>query len=403
MTHSPVSTPTLPPSPRKRVEMSLCHHTPDRVPVDFLATPEIWSKLTQHFAIESEELGDNLFFEPAREAVLERLNIDCRVFSYDMFLNPPPDALLTEAKIDWWKSPSRSTPNRMWRQALADGTFRDIWGRHSRNIQNTFGVYEEIVVNPLKQIQSIEELQGLQWPTPDWWDFSTLPELLHQLDKNNEYHIRFRVGSIFEVAWQLRGMEDFLLDLVTNPALAEYLMDRLTDVYIANLETVLELAGDRIDMIYFYDDVATQNSLLISKKIWKNSIRPRHKRIIDVAQKYGKHVMYHCDGAISFLLPELIELGINIINPIQVDANGMDPADLKQKYGQCLSFHGGIDIINTLRTGSTEDVVNEVKERVRVLGLDGGYILSSSHHIQPDTPLENILTMYDLNNRQFKP
>lgn len=388
-------------SPRQRVEISLCHQTPDRIPVDFLATPEIWNKLIQHFGLDTREPDEDDFFEPAREAVLNQLNVDCRLISYDMFLNPPAFVILSGANVDWWNSLSRSTPNRMWRQVLADGTFRDVWGRHSCNIQNAFGAYEEFVTNPLAQVDSLEDLKVMQWPTPDWWDFSRLPDLLNELDKKAEYHIRFRVGSVFEVAWQLRGMESFLLDLVTEPTLAEYLMDRLTDIYVANLQNVLEKAGERIDMIYYYDDVATQTSLLVSKKVWRNAIRPRHQRIVDLAKKYDKHVMYHCDGAISFLLPELLELGIDVINPVQVDASGMEPTELKQKYGKQLSFHGGIDIINTLRTGSPKDVINEVEDRVRVLGVDGGYIMASSHHIQPDTPIENILAMYDLSSREY--
>ena len=339
--HKPQRSPL---TPRQRVEQSLNHQTPDRVPVDFLATPEVWNKLNAHFGTLAGKPSDQEFFEPAREAVLEALQVDCRVISYDAFLKPPEWFTPPGTTVDWWNSLSRSTPNRMWRHELADGTFQDVWGRQSTNVKNDFGAYEEIVKNPLASAQTIEDLRRLPWPTPDWWDFSGLPELLKVMDSTTEYHIRFRTGSVFEVAWQLRGMESFLLDLVSDPHMTEYIMDRLTDVYVANLETVLELAGNRIDMVYFYDDVATQNSLLISKKVWRNAIRPRHQKIVNLAQRYGKHVMYHCDGAISFLLPELVELGIDVINPIQVDAGGMDPAVLKEAYGDHLCFHGGVDI-----------------------------------------------------------
>lgn len=386
-------------TPRRRVEMSLDHQAPDRIPTDFFATPEVWNKLIQSFGIQKIDPGEDDYYEQSREEVLRRLQIDCRVLSYDMFIQPPSGILVPGAQVDWWGSLDRSTPNRMWRQKLPDGTFKDIWGRTTGMVSNVFGAYEEIVSNPLSSAATIEELSRFPWPTPDWWDFSVLPRLIAGFDQNDPYHIRFRVGSVFEVAWQLRGMEAFLIDLVTQPRLAEYIMDRLTEVYEANLQKVLDLAGDRLDMVYFYDDVATQESLLLSKKSWAQSIRPRHARIVDLARVNGKQVMYHCDGAISLLLPELIEMGISVITPVQVNARGMQADILKEKFGERLSFHGGIDIIGTLRTGKVEDVVAEVKDRIRVLGSGGGYILASSHHIQPDTPVENVKSMYDVKIR----
>jgi uroporphyrinogen decarboxylase len=284
----------------------------------------------------------------------------------------------------------------MWSQVLPNGEFLDIWSRHTQIVANEFGSYEENISNPLSTIQSLEDLRNFPWPKPEWWDFSALPSLLARMDDPQEYHIRFRAGSIFEVAWQMRGMETFLMDLLEQPSFAEYIMDAITDVTLSNLQTVLELSGDRIDAIYFYDDVATQNSLLISKKTWKRSIQPRHQRIIDIAKKFGKSVMYHSDGALTPLLPELTEMGVDIINPIQLDAMGLDAMALKEKFGSRLSFHGGIDIVQTLRTGTPSEVIEEAQKLISILGQNGGYILCSSHHIQPDTPVENILALYDL-------
>jgi uroporphyrinogen decarboxylase len=393
-------TPAL--TPRRRVELSLNHQAPDRIPTDFFATPEVWDNLASAFGIEKTGTDDGNYFEESREKVLRRLAIDCRVISYDMFINPPAAMLTPGAVVDWWGSLNRSTPNRMWRQKLPDDTAKDVWGRCSGPVQNAFGAYEEIIYNPLYNISSLEDLKRFPWPTPDWWDFTGLPGLIEQYDRLDQYHLRFRVGSVFEVAWQLRGMEAFLIDLVTQPQFSEYIMDRLTEVYVANLRSVLELASERIDMIYIYDDVATQNSLLLSKKAWTQSIRPRHAKIFELARQYGKQIMYHCDGAISFLLPELLDMGVTAITPVQVDAKGMQPELLKEKFGNRLSFHGGIDIIGTLRKGKPDEVAAEVQDRVRVLGQGGGYILASSHHIQPDTPVENIHAMYDLNLRYEK-
>jgi uroporphyrinogen decarboxylase len=351
-------------TPRQRVLTALRHRQPDRLPVDFLATPEIWRRLQDQLGVRSQPLRDEDFFDPAWESILQRFAVDCRVISYDQFCRPPQQALLPGARIDWWNALSRSTPNRMWRQELPDGTARDIWGHVIRIVNNPSGAYEEYATWPLAAAGSVDDLKQHPWPDPDWWDFTPLRGLLAQYDAQEEYHLRFRIGSVFEIAWQLRGMQEFLMD-----------------------------------MVYFYDDVATQQNLMISARMWRRVIKPLHQRIIDVAKAYGKPVMYHCDGALYPLIPELIEMGVDLLNPVQADAAGMDPQRLKDEFGDRLSFHGGIDIIKTLPRGSVDDVKAEVAERMRVLGRNGGYILASSHHIQSDTPLANVSAMYDLAGR----
>ena len=143
-------------TPRQRVEISLHHQTPDRTPADFLATPEVWNKLIRHFEIEANEPTANDLFENSREEVLQKLQIDCRVVSYDMFLNPPSRFLPEGGSVDWWKSKDRSTPNRMWRYIHSNGTSQDAWGRHSSTVINDYGAYDEIISNPLSNACSIE-------------------------------------------------------------------------------------------------------------------------------------------------------------------------------------------------------------------------------------------------------
>ncbi|NOX61672.1 MAG: hypothetical protein GXP42_06970 [Chloroflexi bacterium] len=388
-------------TPRQRVLTALEHRLPDRQPVDFLATPEIWRRLQAHIGIDMGQPGDDHLFDPNWEAILQHFEVDCRVISYDQFCKPPDSIIRPGAKIDWWNALSRSTPNRMWRQVLPDGASLDIWGHVIRVVENPTGAYEEFAAWPLAEAESVHDLKRHAWPEPDWWDFSPLPALIEQYDAMGEFHLRFRIGSVFEVAWQLRGMAEFLMDLVRQPEIPLYIMDRLTEVYVENTRRVLDMVGDRLDMVYFYDDVAMQNSLMISKKMWAKFVRPRHARLIEVAKAYGKPVMYHCDGAVYPLIPDLIELGVDVLNPIQPDAKGMDMERLKDEFGHRLSFHGGVDIITTLPRGSVADVQHEVRERIRVLGRDGGYILASSHHIQSDTPLANVFAMYDLALRDY--
>ena len=386
-------------SPRERVLTALNHQQPDRCPVDFLATNEVWDKLIAHFEPDAASVGRSDYFDPKREAILHKLDIDCRVVSYDMFCNPPADVLVSGATIEWWDVLSRSTPCRMWRQVLPDGTMKEIFGRHMRVVRNQTGAYEETCSYPLADYTTVDALKTYRFPDPDWWDYTPLPAVIDHLNRDQHYHVRFRIGSVFEVAWQLRGMASFMTDMAIEPDIPKYIMERLTDIYVENTRRVLDIAGDRLDAVYFYDDVASQNSLLISKGMWAEFIRPCHERIIEVAKRYGKTVMYHSDGALRPLLPQLIDMGVDVLNPVQADAKGMEPEGLKMDFGDKLAFHGGIDIIKTLPKGTVDAVRAEVGERIRVLGRDGGYVLCSSHHIQSDTPLENVLAMYDLTLR----
>lgn len=378
-----------------RVRAAIRHEGTDLVPCDFVATTEVWHLLAKHFQPDTTGLEDMVWLEPQREALLRRLGVDCRIFSYDMFCAPPEAVIKPGARVDWWSTLIRSTPNRMWRQILPDGRLYDIWGAEYKVEEHLFGEYEGFASWVLGEATTVSDLQSYPWPTPDWWDFSALPGMIDRLQQDGPFNVRFRLGSFFEQAWALRGLEQFMLDFAVNPAMPEYIMDRLLEVHLANLETVLKLAGDKLDMIYTYDDVATQNSLLISPRAWRKSVKPRHQKILDLIHRYDKTAMYHCDGAVAPLIPELIEIGVNVLNPIQPDSKGMETAGLKAQYGQQLTFHGGVDIIKTLPRGTVDQVQQEVSARVKVLGAGGGYIMCSSHHIQPDTPLENVLAMYD--------
>lgn len=345
------------------------------------------------------ETPGNDYFDPDWESLLRLLEIDCRVLSYDQFCDPPAGALWPDAEVDWYSSLGRSTPNRMWRKRTADGRIIDIWGRVFGVQENPYGAYEELVEYALRDADSISDLKAHSWPDPDWWDFSEVADLITLLEAEHQYHIRYRIGSVFEVAWQLRGMDTFLLDMAVDPKIPAYIMERLTDVYVEITKRFLEAAGDRVEMVYFYDDVATQESLLISEDMWEALIKPHHARIIEHSKTLGKKVMYHCDGAIYPLIPRLIEMGVDVLNPVQADAKGMDPSKLKAEFGDRISFHGGIDIVETLPKGLPGDVQAEVRRRADQLGRSGGYIMASSHHIQADTPLKNILAMYDLSIR----
>src|SRR5206468_1487466 len=157
---------------RERVQTALRHEEPDRVPVDFLATPEVWAKLIAHLQPDTTDVGPAEFVDPSREALLRHFEIDTRVLSYDMFCRHP-DALVPEGAVpDWWGSLDRSTPNRMWRLRNPDDTTLDIWGCHRQKVEHEFGAYEEFATWPLRNVESIADLDAHPWPEPGWWDFS---------------------------------------------------------------------------------------------------------------------------------------------------------------------------------------------------------------------------------------
>jgi uroporphyrinogen decarboxylase len=345
-------------SPWQRVETALAYRQPDRVPFDFWAVPEIWDRLCAVVGVGPEDL-------------LRLLGIDCRMVT------------------------ARYVGTRA--RTLPDGTFVDAWGTHRRHMANEFGTYDEYASHPLASAETVADVQDWEWPSPDDWDVSGVRDQCDHLNGAVRYHLRYEVGGIFEWSWALRGFERFLLDLIEKPDIACAIMDRFTDIYIENTVRVIGAAGGMLDMVYTYDDVGIQTGLLLSPRIWRKHILPRHQRLNAAirAASYPVKIMYHSCGAVYPLIGAFAdEMGIDVLNPLQPRAAGMDMARIKSEFGGRLAFHGGIDIQQTMPHGTPKEVQAEVRERCQVLGRSGGYICASAHYIQPDTPLENIVAMY---------
>jgi uroporphyrinogen decarboxylase len=289
---------------------------------------------------------------------------------------------------------------------LADGTYVDTWGTHRRSVANEFGTYEEYASHPLAGAETVDDVLSWNWASPDDWDVSGVRAQCERLSGSAgrsasgsgvRYHLRYEAGGIFERSWALRGFERFLLDLVEKPDVACAILDCFTDIYIENTVRVIEAAGGLLDMVYTYDDVGIQNGLLMSPRMWRKYILPRHQRLNAAirAARYPVKIMYHSCGAVFPLIGAFVdEMDIDVLNPLQPRAEGMDMARIKAEFGNRLAFHGAIDIQRTLPHGTPQEVDDEVRERCRVLGPGGGYICTSAHYIQADTPLENIVAMY---------
>ena len=342
--------------PRERVETALGHKITDRVPLDFWGVPETCQKLRAHFRTDNDE------------DVLKKLGIDIRQFQPD-YIGPPL-------------------------RKLSDGSYFDHMGVHRKKVRNEFCEYEEYAGSPLGYVETLSDFEKYAWPNIEHFDFASLPEKIGNSHKT--YFIKLETGGLFELAWALRGYERFMIDFIEEPEIVHFIMGKLTDFYCEYVRRAMRHAGQLYDLVYTYDDIAGQNSLLISKDTWKEFIKPCHEKLNKVIRdECGKIVMYHSCGAVYDMIPLLMELPIDVLNPLQPAARGMDLGLIKKNYGAKLCFHGGIDIQHVLPHGSRQEVEEAVKNAVAVLGEDGGYILTSAHYIQADTPVENIIAMYE--------
>ncbi|HEX7973591.1 MAG TPA: uroporphyrinogen decarboxylase family protein, partial [Anaerolineales bacterium] len=259
------------------------------------------------------------------------------------------------------------------------------------------GVYDEYACYPLAEARTRADVDRYAyWPKAEYWDVSGIPAQIASLNRETEYHLRYEIGGIFESAWGLFGLERFLVSMASGemdaPGAA---LERYTDLFISNTCRVLHAAGGEIDMVYVFDDIGTQRGPLISVPMWRKYILPHHRRLMAAIRQFPVRVMYHSCGAIYPFIASLVaELGIDVLNPLQPRAAGMDLARIKAEFGSRLAFHGGIDLQDTLPNASPDQVQREVAETCRLLDQDGGYICTSAHYIQADTPVENVIAMY---------
>ncbi|MHB0999055.1 MAG: uroporphyrinogen decarboxylase family protein [Armatimonadota bacterium] len=274
-------------------------------------------------------------------------------------------------------------------------TGTDIWGVRRKPVSYGQGAYDEIEHYPLASADSPDQLDNNIWPSTDWFDYESLPGIISDANKDGEYCLMASGGNIFETAWYMRGFERMFEDMILNPELVIGIMERVTDFYTAHTRKILEASDGKIDLIFTADDIGGQQGLLMSIGMWEEFIKPYHVKLNSVIHEFGAKVIYHSDGAVMDALPGLVDMGIDILQALQFDAKGMDPCIMKEQFGNKLCFEGGISVQSTLPFGSADDVVREVDERIRVLGMDGGYILGPSHAIQAGTPPENIVAMFD--------
>jgi len=271
---------------------------------------------------------------------------------------------------------------------------RTMWGARHRKNNTGDGLPNHIL--PFNEDTTLDEVHAHTWPDAGNLDCSSVQERCRK--HHGEYATYGAPWSPFfhEVGW-LIGQEEFMVWMHTKPEVIRAIIDHVVGYEVAATRRFLQAAGGILDIAYFGNDFGTQRGLLISPKMWHDFIRKPLKRYFDASHDHGCKVMKHSCGAVRDIIPFLIEDGVDILDPIQVAATGMDLAGLVRDFGHALSFHGGVDTQRTLPFGSTEAVRAEVRSYLALTRDKGGYILCGSQEFIEDIPLDNILTMYDEN------
>jgi uroporphyrinogen decarboxylase len=271
----------------------------------------------------------------------------------------------------------------------------DMWGVGRKAVSYGIAAYDEIEHYPLAAAKDGGDLERHTWPSTDWFDYPSLREAIAQANADGERCLMISNGNIFESSWYMRGFERIFVDFVENPEFVWELLSRVADFWIAHFTKILEVADGAVDLAFTADDIAGQRGLLLSLPMWRKFIQPHHARLNQAIHQFGVKVIYHSDGAVQRAAPGLIEMGIDVLQALQFSAEGMDPAYLKDHFGERLCFEGGVSVQTTLPFGTPEEVRAETENLIRILGKGGGYILGPSHAIQAGTPPENIWAMFE--------
>ncbi len=365
---------------RERVRRALHHEEPDRVPLDVgggqstAVVVEAYEKLDRHLGIQSPTVMMN--------EALRLVRLDGQ----------------TQERLGSDVVPVRLKAPRNWRPPASEpGTFVDEWGQKWRRVDFPAGHYYEPVTFPLAEA-TIADLDSYRWPDPDDpGRYEGLREEVERLYHETPYALLGDCGfkCFWETALMLLGFQRALTDIVGDEEFMHAFFEKVLDISLTATRRFLEITGPYLTAIRTSDDLGTQDSLLMSPATYRKMIQGVHKRYFALIKEYtDATIFFHCDGNITGVIDDLLEAGIEALNPIQVSALD-DPAALKTKYGERLSFWGCIDTHHVLPFGTPDDVREEVRLRIRQFGEGGGFVAASVHNIQADVPPENIVAMCD--------
>lgn len=338
-------------TPRERVLTALAHREPDRTPCDFWAEPPTWNRLLAHVG------------HTDKDRLLDDLGVDVRHLEA-----PAPPEL-----------------------PIGNGVMQNFWGERFVFQQTAWGPMREDIKGALATASSLADLEAFPWPNPDCIDRSTLRA---QCKRCDHYALLYGFADVWQRPALVRGWEEFFLDMFEHPDWVHFLCRKFTDFYLEDYTRAAELTGGRIDLYLLISDLASQRGPLISTDMFEKLVAPYLDEMTVRIHSLGGRVLFHSCGAVAAFIPNLIQLGVDVLDPIQPAVPQMRPESLKSAFGDRLCFHGGIDMQHLLPHGTVSQVAAESRRYCEVLGRGGGYILGPAHLFQPDVPPENILAMY---------
>ena len=364
-------------SSRERVVAALEHREPDRVPLDIGGyqsgiTTIAYEKLKNKLGIVRPTIISERVQQLAKidEEVLKEFEIDTRY----VFIKGSA----------FWDT----------KETIDDSSisFFDEWGIQWKKPHTSF--YYDPVGSPLKNA-SVKDIFQYYWPDPnDKSKFDGL-EREAQVINNSGYALCTTVSGVFEQAWYLTGLERMMIDTIENPIFVNSLLDKVLDILSQQYSNFLDKVGQYLNLIEIWEDISSQQGPLASPELYRKIIKPRTKDLINLIKNKTKaKIALHSCGSVRWAIDDFFDIGVEVLNPVQVSAAHMDTKELKRKYGNSMSFWGGIDTQWILPRGTTREVNEEVKKRIDDLGKGGGYLLGPVHNIQPDVPPENIITMF---------
>jgi len=368
-------------TPRERVMATLDLQEPDRVPIDLAQaggdgiTAVAYQRLIRHLRLPPREgrimnkMAQSVHVE---EDVLQRFRVDFR-------------------RLDL------GAPDNWQNEAVGDDGYRDEWG--VVRIRPRGSHYYDLAESPMTD-DTLSAIDRYPWPDPeDPGRYRGLRERARELHGGTDYAVVLNANCAFFLRCaELRGWENFYVDMVGNPEFACALMERYLDIRLRMAELALEQVGEDIDIVFATsDDLGMTDRLIVSPEMYRRLIKPLQKKTFDFFRdRTPAKRFFHCDGALYPLIEDFIEIGAEVLNPIQVSAVGMgDTVKLKREFGDRLAFWGAIDTSRVLPLGTTDDVREEVRLRIADLAPGGGYVLCSVHNIQPEVPPENVVAMFD--------
>jgi len=339
-------------TPRQRWLALLADRQPDRIPTDYQATPEVTERLLVELRCDDEE------------SLWRKLHVDKR--------------------IEVCPRPRR--PVNYERQA-------DMWSVGYSAVDYDGGQYLTPVHHPLADVESVEDVRRFPWPDPGDFDYAAVAEAVDASD--GYYPIHAGYFEPFRLYGYMRGLEQAYMDMMLHEDIAEAILAHIFEFHYEHNRRIFVAGAGRIDTTYIAEDLGSQTGPLMSLETYRRFLLPNQVKMADLARSFGIHVMYHTDGAARQFLPDLIDrVGIEVFNPIQWRCPGMDRQDLVRDFGDRIIFHGSIDNQQTLAFGSADDVIDEVCESIEIY-QPARWICAPCHNIQPISPTENIVAMYE--------